>query len=288
MPTVTPDRSRVAEAFAAESTRVVELVRSCRDMSTPVPGLDWNVGQLAAHITSVYERFARTVRGDAADGEIDRGFIQAMQAVDQHQPLPGLIAAANRYLVGHMDALDSPAAADALSEQAAGLTEAVHAASDLSAHRPTPWYGIDSTRTIGTLACLAVTESLVHGRDLAVALGAQTRMSRRSAAAATPTVMSAMYPGLVDARKAGSLRAGFEVRMPGADPFVLRLEQGRLECVEPGERGVDCVVYMDPCAALLIAFGRQSLVRAVLTGGAIATGRKPWLGLRFPSLFVVP
>ena len=288
MLTVLPDRQRAGEAFAAESARVAELVRSCGDLSTPVPGLRWNIGQLAAHVTSVYMMFAHTIRGGSWDGELERGFVDVMRGVDRRQPLPAVIAAANDYAVGHLLPRDPGAAADALAEQAAALTAAVDGAQDLTSQRSTPWYGADSTRTVGTLACLAVPESLVHGRDLAWAVHGDTRMSKRSAAAAVPTVMSAMLPTLLDTRRAGSLRAAFELRVRGADPFVLRVEQGRAECFAAGEQQVDCVVFLDPCAALLLGFGRRSFARTALTGGALAAGRQPWLGLRVPSLFAVP
>jgi hypothetical protein len=144
------------------------------------------------------------------------------------------------------------------------------------------------TRSTGTLGALAVTESLVHGRDLARAVGAGTRMSQSSAAAAAPTVMSAMLPLLFDPSRAPGLRATYELRVRGGVPFALRVAQGRAECLEPAGADADCVITIDPRAALLLGFGRRSLARIMLSGGVLAAGRRPWLGLRFAGLFGTP
>ena len=116
-------------------------------------------------------------------------------------------------------------------------------------------------------------------------------MSQSSAAAATATVMSAMLPLLFDARRAQGLQADYEVRVRGGERFRMRIADGTAESLEAGERAgrnVDCVISLDPRAALLVGFGRSSLARAMLNGGAVASGRRPWLGLRFTSLFATP
>jgi hypothetical protein len=51
---------------------------------------------------------------------------------------------------------------------------------------------------------------------------------------------------------------------------------------------VDCVISADPVTYLLVCYGRMPLSRALLRGGIIAQGRRPWLGLRFKGLFVNP
>jgi len=279
-----PDREAVSQAFAKETERVVGLVRGCGDLAEPVPGLNWTVGQLAAHLTAVYLAFGAAMRGGYQDAELERAVSRAGKA----DGLPATIAAANEYAVGALTATAAKAAADGLAAQAAALLEALAAEHELTRELATPWYGLGTTRSVGVLASLAVTESLVHGRDLARAVRADPRMSQSSAAAATPTVMSAMLPLLLDRTKAEGLRADYELRLRGGRRFVVRIAGGRAECVEAGERRVDCVITLDPRAALLIGFGRRSLARAALTGGALTAGRKPWLGLRFQSLFGTP
>lgn len=284
--TVTPDRQAVSEAFARESERLVERVRGCRDLRDPVPGLKWTVAELAAHLTAVYMVFGAALRGGYQDTDLER----AVSGASADDGLPGTIAAANDYAVGLLTANDARTAADGLAAQAAAYLEAFAATQDddLAREVETPWYGIGMTRSVGTIASLAVTESLVHGRDLALALRADPKMSEGSAVAATPTVMSAMLPLLFDARTAKGMKADYEVRIRGGQRFALRVAEGKAECTEAGARGVDCVLTIDPCAALLIGFRRRSLAHVLLSGGVVAYGRRPWLGLRFPSLFATP
>jgi hypothetical protein len=285
--TVTPDRQAVSEAFAKESDRVVELVRGCRDLRDPVPGLNWNVGQLAAHLTAVYLAFGEAMRG----GYQDTDLVQAVAAAEDGGGLPARIAAANEYAIELLAAEGALSAAEGLAMQATALLEALSREEDFTRELDTPWYGIGMTRNVGTLASLAVTESLVHGRDLASAVHADTRMSQSSAAVATPTVMSAMLPLLFDADRANGLKVDYEVRVRGGERFLVRIADGKAESFEPGARGerrVDCVISLDPRAALMVGFGRSSLTRAILRGGAFSSGRRPWLGLRFGALFATP
>jgi hypothetical protein len=284
---VTPDRQAVSEAFAKESERVVGLVRGCRDLRDPVPGLRWNVGQLAAHLTAVYLVFGETMRGGYQDANLN----SAVAAADAGGGLPATIAAANEYAIELLAAESALSAADGLAANAAALLEALSRQESLARELDTPWYGVGMTRNVGTLASLAVTESLVHGRDLAKAVRADMRMSQSSAAAAAPTVMSAMLPLLFDAGRAKGLQADYEVRLRGGERFLMRIGAEKAECFEAGERRerkVDCVISLDPRAALLVGFGRSSLARAILRGGAVSAGRRPWLGLRFATLFATP
>lgn len=276
---VVPDRQAVTRAFARESEHAAELVRGCGDLSQRVPGLAWNVGQLAAHLTAVYFVFAQTLRDE---GYRDAGLEQAAAG---QTTLPRTIAAANEYAIAIFRAENPEAAADGLAVQAADLLAAFDAQQDLARELPTPWYGPGRTRAVGTIAGLAVSESLVHGRDLARAVGGDTGMSQGSAAAAAPAVMSAMLPLLLDTGKAKEFRGTFELRVRGGSNFAVQIADGTAECFEAGEHRADCVISLDPRTALLLGFGRLSLPRAVLSGGTLAYGRKPWLGLRFPELF---
>jgi hypothetical protein len=50
----------------------------------------------------------------------------------------------------------------------------------------------------------------------------------------------------------------------------------------------DVHLSVDPVGFLLVGYKRSPLRRLVLTGGALAWGRKPWLAFRFPSWFEAP
>jgi hypothetical protein len=45
---------------------------------------------------------------------------------------------------------------------------------------------------------------------------------------------------------------------------------------------------LDPVAFLLVGYGRISPWAAVVRGGGMAYGRRPWLGVRFKDLLFDP
>ncbi|GLW27743.1 maleylpyruvate isomerase N-terminal domain-containing protein [Actinoplanes regularis] len=277
---VEPDRDALRAALDRESRRLVDQVRSAR-LDTPVPGLDWNIGQLVAHLGVVYRAFALAVRGEDLTPDI-------VANLGTGETLPEVVASTNARALAVVTFAEPGEAAGTLRECADELLAALDTDPDLQAARPTPWYGTGMTRTVGTLAALSVSESVVHGYDLAKALRTRPWLDERSAAAAAPVVMSEMLPLLVDPAGARGFAGSFEVRIRRAPRFVLRLDdvQARVVAADGGE--VDCVLSLSACDALLVGFRRRKLWQAMASGGAFAFGRKPWLGLRFNTLFQLP
>jgi uncharacterized protein (TIGR03083 family) len=278
---VEPDRDALRAALDRESRRLVGRVRTSSRLDAPAPGLDWTAGQVVAHLCVVYRAFALAVLGEDLTEEITAN-------LGTGETLPEVVASTNARALAVVTFPGPGEAADALRECADELLAALDSGPDLSAERPTPWYGTGVTRTVGTLAALTVSESVVHGYDLARALRTRPWLDERSAAAAAPTVMSAMLPLLVDPAGARGLTGSFEVRIRQAPRFVFQFEAGQCRAVPADGREVDCVLSLSGCDALLVGFRRRKLWRAIASGGALATGRRPWLGTRFPALFRLP
>ncbi|MCU7726939.1 maleylpyruvate isomerase N-terminal domain-containing protein [Actinoplanes sp. KI2] len=278
---VEPDRDALRAALDRESRRLVERVRSSSHLGAPVPGLDWTASQLVAHLCVVYRAFALALRGEDLTEEIAAN-------LGSGETLPEVVASTNARAVTVVTFPGPGEAADALRECADEMLAALDSGPDLLAERPTPWYGTGMTRTVGTLAALTVSESVVHGYDLARALRTRPWLDERSAAAAAPTVMSAMLPLLVDPAGAHGFTGSFEVRIRQAAPFVLQVAEGQATAEPADGREVDCVLSLSACGALLVGFRRRKLWQAIAAGGALATGRRPWLGLRFNTLFRLP
>jgi hypothetical protein len=94
----------------------------------------------------------------------------------------------------------------------------------------------------------------------------------------------------VDPDGTAGFTASFDVRLRG-DPNARALfdfDAGRLNIRQCDGGRVGCRVSADPATFVLILYGRSGLLRPVVTGRVLASGRKPWLGLTLPRRFRRP
>ena len=130
-------------------------------------------------------------------------------------------------------------------------------------------------------------EFVFHGRDLARTVGERWPIERRDA---LPIVdfFNAVTPYAVDEQAAKGVTATFEVRFRGYETATFAFENGQLS-VRPGSAArPDVRMSVDPIAFLLVGYKRTGLALPILTGRALAWGRRPWLALRFVNLFQRP
>lgn len=285
MTSVQPDGPAVRQALEHATGRVAALVRDGAPLDGPVPGLDWTKAQLAGHLWAICEGFATTLRGEDFAERFGAEFVGSYGSGPVFRDA---IAATNAKVVQSASFPSPVAAADALTSGAAGLLAAFDGVHDLTARRPAPWYGPEITLPAGNLLALAVSEFLVHGHDLARAVGADLRPSAATAASATAAaaaVMSEMLPYLLDEQSASGFTGSFEIRVRGGERFVLQIANGRAWSELANGQAVDCVLSLSAYPALLMGYDRVPLWRVMASGGATAFGRRPWLGLRFNRLF---
>lgn len=274
------DRDALVFELQRDTARIAGALAAAPSLDRPAPGLAWTVGQVAMHLFSVYGVFAAALRGE----DVSTLFTE----IGVHDTLPQQIAATNASVVSRY-AFDSPGeAAEQLTEAAEVLLSAIRAA-DLDRSFPAPWYGPSAIHAGGTLAALTGSETLVHGGDICRGLRITYQPNRRLAAVITPTVMTRMLPLMVNQPAAAGVQAVFDVRLRGAGRFAMALSGGTAQAGEPGEFGrADCVLSLTPMAALMACFDRVPLGRMIATGRAFSYGRRPWLGLAFPRLFLKP
>jgi uncharacterized protein (TIGR03083 family) len=285
MASVEPDGGAVRQAFEHASERAAALVRDGAPLDGPVPGLEWTKAQLVAHLCAMCAAFATVLRGEDFAERFGTEFVGSYGS---GPTLREAVAATNAKVVKYASFPTPVAAADALTSGAAALLAAFSTHDDLSALRPAPWYGPEVALPVGGLLSLATSELLVHGYDLARAVGADLRPSAATAAAATAVaaaVMSEMLPRVLDERSASGFTGSFEIRVRGGQRFRLRITDGRAWSEPATGQAVDCVLSVSAYHALLMGYDRMPVWQVIALGKARAFGRRPWLGLRFSHLF---
>jgi uncharacterized protein (TIGR03083 family) len=254
-------RSAVQEA----AKQVSELVRSLPDPQAFVPGLDWTVGQTAAHLVAAavnYPRFATGLATPEDTIDLREGNLERIRQVGRH---------------------DLTELADLLVEETDRYLERT---ADLSADHRVPFFG-------GVMVSLAAQtgillgEYVIHGHDLARAAGKPWRIDP-SHAVVVIGAAATVLPRYLDLEAARGVRVAYDIRIRGGPRFVFRVADDAA-AVELGADGpVDCRISADPVAFLLVAYGRQAQWRPVLQGRMTAWGRRPWRAFALKRLLVNP
>ena len=248
---------------------VATLVASAPDPGAPVPGSEWTVGDVAAHLALGAEAYVGYANGatdvvfdvsDIAGGSLRRSSAARLEA-EHERDLRALAARMEAAVTALLAASERPGAADVVT-----------------------WNG--EPMALGSMLGIGLGEFLVHGRDVARALDRpwplQAGDARLVLAAALP-----LLPLLADPKTTAHAHATYDVRVRGGTRVTVAVDDGRVS-VGPPAPSVDCHVSADPVALLLVAYGRTSQWAPIATGKLVAWGRKPWLGPKLTSYLVSP
>jgi hypothetical protein len=269
LPPVEPLAPRAA--LASVVPRLSALIRSIAVPGAPAVG-DWNAADVAVHLTHVWD-----VLPALAAGSLE-------SPLQRPEDLAGLTAA----LVSGEPSRDLQAAADHI--EAAASTYLATPAGD---NAPRPWLVAGTALPPSAFACHLLNESLIHGFDIA---RSQRRRWPIAPAHAGLAIMGFALQALsvvdprfaVDQRYAAGVRACFDVQVRGAGRFYLVLDDGALSIEPPSARRVDCHISASPVALFLLFWSRTRQWRELLSGGVLAWGRRPSLGLRLPRMLRNP
>jgi uncharacterized protein (TIGR03083 family) len=265
------DVEAVRTAVAQAAANMAAVVEQIDDPSVQPDGSEWTVADIAAHVTAGAELYIGYLRGDTppaldvsdiADGSLARTTAAFLAAYPERDP---------HVLAGRLQ--------DAIAEL-------LRATEGLEIDALLQWHG--EQITIGALLGLTLGELLLHGADIASALGRPWEITD-DAARITMTQAFSTIGLLVNPATAAGVHRTFEVRLRGGARFILCVDDGTI-LVRPasGREQVDCRVSADPLALLLIAYGRTSQWRPIMRGKLLAWGRRPWLGLRLAGYLVAP
>jgi uncharacterized protein (TIGR03083 family) len=274
----TLDREAARAAISAAAARFTALLQETNDIERPAAGTDWTVAETAAHVSIVLTAFSAAIAAEP----------QAL--IPEHYPeadFPTRLANTNGATIAMVDHAAAGPLAEVITAGAQRFLELI-AAADPQMECETPWYGPDRTRTVDCLTALALGELTVHGHDIATGTGRPWPIPAEDAKLILGTVCPEMSPLVVRPEAGRSTPVTYEVRLRGNGPrYVIRVADGTAEVRAVGAP-VDCVISADPATYLLVVYGRMPLGRALLRGGILVWGRRPWLGLRFKDLFFNP
>jgi uncharacterized protein (TIGR03083 family) len=277
-PVVPLDREVARAAIGAAAERFTALLRDTHDIGRQAAGTDWTVAETAAHVSVVLAGFSAAIAGESQALSLE-------QYVDAD--FPTRLANTNDATIAMVDHTEAARLTEMIT---AGAQRFLELASAVDPHLDcaTPWYGPGRTRTVDCLTALALGELTVHGHDIAAGTGRPWPISAEHAKLIVGTVCPEMSPLVVRPEAGRGAPVTYEVRLRGNGPrYVIRVADGTAE-VRAAGGPVDCVISADPVAYLLVVYGRIPLGRALLRGGMVAWGRRPWLALRFKDLFFNP
>jgi hypothetical protein len=276
------------EALRKEVQRVAALLRSIDDPTPHAVG-EWNLGEVAMHLSQAWVVVPSLARRDLSR---------------VYDVVPSIAGAAGDSLIQNMwdlaatttlgvksDPERNPAVlADRIETRAQEyFSECVGADPDA----PCPWLVQGATVRQSTLTYHLLSETVMHGYDIARAAGRKWRIEPAHAAMALGRfivpIIGALDPrALVNGTNAAGVQATYDIRIRGGDRFHFVFDDGSVRVEQPSSRQVACHISADPVAFLKVVWARQGQWSAISTGKLMAWGRKPWLGPQLRAMMRNP
>jgi uncharacterized protein (TIGR03083 family) len=253
--------------FTVTAERYARLVENLADTSIPIPDSEWTVRDAAIHLAGANHRVAALANGEPSTvATADKQFL----------------AARARKLIAENPETDGKKLADQIRDGVGPLMTVI---ARVPAEQPIAYHA-GLRPNLAELMSIYLGEYLVHGYDIATAVGAPWPIDPGYAALALRGYR-ASYPAIFNPAAATELEATYQLDTAGTNPFFVRIAGGVYE--EPATPGsIDCVISADPVAALLVMSGRLSQWAAIALGRLTFSGDRPEIGPRFTDLFVFP
>jgi len=265
-PVAAPDKTRVLAELPAAMDQFCGLLLHGDDLNVHGIG-HWSASDVAAHVATVLELnvglACGTVLPVSAIEAIPGWSQSALEKVEDRRP---------------------QALADRIQ---AAVSELTDAASSPDGDPRVAWHAGLSI-PISTVLALMVGEAMIHGYDIARALGRRWHIPSAWAETTFRGMVDVVPLYFLPERSAGLL-ARLEMRLRGIETRALfTVTDDELQISEPGGGRADCYISGEPMAVLLLMYGRTGPLRPTLAGHVVAWGRKPWLAFRFLRLFRNP
>ncbi|MFD1544543.1 maleylpyruvate isomerase N-terminal domain-containing protein [Nonomuraea guangzhouensis] len=253
----------LAQARAALREVVPHLVTLVRNVPDPhaISVGTWTVGDVAAHLTHVFH--------------LDTDAIAARPLPDATVTTAGM-AEANATMLARDDERNPLLLADRI----AALADTFDDIASRARAATVDWLQ-DTRLPPAAVACHLLEECLIHGYDIARAVGRPWPIRRHHAllaieGAVLPLIAVLPPTALVDQDRARSFQARFDLRLRGGGRVLMAFARGSLTLQTGGARDVDAHLSADPAALMLVFIGRRGIGKPLVAGKLTAWGRRPW------------
>ena len=264
------DFEKGLDSLRSAGRRFTNLVRAIEGPDTRTRGLDWTLGELAAHVLQVFRYDLENARGTSEPFPIiDGDFIASGRA--------------------HNDRMIESEPERDPKKLAALLDEVIEQFIDVAAERdPRQWTLLagDNAMTLANLVGTLLGEVILHGYDIAQTTGKRLTIEPEAARQAVYAT-AATLPLAVDEEATRDLDVRLEMRIRGGERFTIHLDHGAARTERAGGRA-DLYMSSDPVAYLLVGFGRTSPWPQVLKGKMLSWGRRPSIAIKLPTFFRNP
>jgi uncharacterized protein (TIGR03083 family) len=260
--------SQARSALEVTARRTAGLIRSLPDLDGRIPASEWTVREAAVHL----------VNHAGLHTEIAEGLASPIGSVAREA-----LAAENATRIADIPEAAADKVASLLTDAVAGLLEAT---ANRSGHQPVQFHAGVSL-DLAALVCISLGEQLLHGYDIATALGAPWPIEPVHADLVIYGY-GAYYGSMVDPEMAHGVTAGFGIDLRGGSSFTVRFNDGGYRLERPRSGPADCTISADPVAFLLMWSGRMSPWEAIALNLYVADGQDQRLGLHFMEFFVYP
>jgi uncharacterized protein (TIGR03083 family) len=246
------------------ATNLADLLGSA-DRDRPVPGLEWNVGDVATHLVVAIEAYRRM-----ACSTFD--FTTIAPEVGEARTPGERGAHISRALLPQHSGRDLDELRDTLVHETEAYLEATGFVDE--DHWFQTWVGYPMDIAAATAAMLG--EQLIHGHDIARAMR-RPWIIEPDAARLVHAGTADLLPNYLAQDIPADARLTIEIRISGGPRFVVAIRDGVAAIHPTGSTPrPECHLSADPVTLLLGNYRRIGRLRPLLTGKVRAGGRRPW------------
>lgn len=259
--------SHTRQCIGTATGLIADLVASSSDLTILAPDSPWTVRERCAHLI--------VAGGFLTD--IAQGVPSPLESLDPAYYKPEM-ARWN----GDIAETDPVKLSRLLVDAIEGFLDVT---SDVSGDAPVFFHG-GFPRTVAGVAGILLGEEVLHGYDIATALGRPWSVDR----VAAQLVLAAYAPGfgfVAHPPRAWGLRLDVDIEPRGVGEVTVHFIDG-VRCLGESGRPVDCTISADPVAFFMTGAGRLRPYHAIALGLMDFGGDRPELALSFPDLFLYP